>query len=108
MDLEAFERVVAETINELPERFRYALENVAILVEDEPESGEPDLFGLYEGVPLSGRGVGDIGLPDRIRVFRGPILRHCESTEEVRAEIRDTVVHELGHHMGLDDHEMPY
>ena len=50
----------------------------------------------------------ELNLPDSIRIFRGPILRLCTSREQVAAEIRDTVVHELGHHMGLDDHDMPY
>ena len=108
MELAEFEQIVRATLDQLPEGFRYALENVVIEVEDEPESGERDLFGLYEGTPLSERSAGHMGLPDRIRIFRGPILRHCDSREEMIAEIRDTVIHELGHHMGLDDHEMPY
>ncbi len=105
-----FERIVRDTLDRLPEQFRYALENVAIVVEDEPSfaDGDKELLGLYEGTPLSDRGPGHIGLPDRIRIFRGPILRICQSEDDVAIEIRDTVIHELGHHMGLDDHEMPY
>jgi predicted Zn-dependent protease with MMP-like domain len=110
MNRRDFERIVRNTINRLPERFQYALENVAIVVEEEPtqEDGGPDLFGLYEGTPLLGRSAGDAGTPDQIRIFRQPILRACSTPLEVAAEIRDTVIHELGHHMGLDDDEMPY
>ncbi len=105
-----FEEVVRTTLTQLPEAFQYALENVAIVVEDEPdgeETGE-ELFGLYEGVPLLDRGAGHMGPPDRIRIFRGPILRACTSRREVTSEIRDTLIHELGHHMGLEEDDMPF
>jgi len=102
-----FEQVVQEVLEQIPDTFRYALENVAIVVEEEPE-GDEELLGLYEGTPLPDRGVGHVGLPDRIRIFRGPILRACRSENQVVREIRDTLIHELGHHMGLDDEEMPY
>ena len=94
----------------LPDQFQYALENVAIVIEDEPstDDDEAELLGVYEGVPLTERGAGDFALPDRIRIFRGPLLRVCQTRKELAAEIRKTVIHELGHHMGLDDHEMPY
>jgi predicted Zn-dependent protease with MMP-like domain len=105
-----FEEIIRATLNQLPEAFQYALENVAIVVEDEPdgeEAGE-ELFGLYEGVSLLDRGAGHMGPPDRIRIFRGPILRACRSKNEVASEIRDTLIHELGHHMGLEEDDMPY
>ncbi len=105
-----FEQTVQDVLEEIPDMFRYALENVVILVEEEPDAPENDgeLLGLYEGTPLPDRGVGHVGLPDRIRIFRGPILRVCRNDKQVAHEIRDTLIHELGHHMGLDDHEMPY
>ena len=108
MDLQEFERIVSDTLDALPDQFRFALENVAIVIEEEPPREYGDLLGLYEGTPIPDRGAGYTGLPDSIRIFRGPILRLCTSREQVAAEIRDTVVHELGHHMGLDDHDMPY
>lgn len=110
MNRDAFEAIIRATLAELPSVFRYALENVAIVVEDEPDgefAGE-ELFGLYEGVSLLDRGADHFGTPDRIRIFRGPITRACSTRAETAAEIRDTVIHELGHHMGLEEDEMPY
>jgi len=105
-----FEQVLREVLEQIPDAFRYALENVAIVVEEEPDEPESDgeLLGLYEGTPLHERAVGHFGLPDRIRIFRGPILRVCTNDEQVAREIRDTLIHELGHHMGLEEDEMPY
>jgi predicted Zn-dependent protease with MMP-like domain len=118
MDAQAFEEVVRGVIDELPEEFRPALENLAIVVVDEPdprdinspeyEHGEGELLGLYYGTPLTERGSGHSGLPDRIEIYRGPILRSFHSIEEIVTEIRRTLIHELGHHMGLDDDRMPY
>ncbi len=114
---EEFEQLVARAIDGLPESFAEMLENVAVVVEEEPDPDdlealemEPDeeLFGLYQGVPLSERGSGYSALPDRIAIYRGPILRGCRDRREVIREIRDTVVHELGHHFGLDEEDMPY
>ena len=115
-----FERVVQSALDELPKVFAQQLENVAVIVEDEPdpddlaemeldpEGDEEELFGLYVGVPLIDRGVSYSGLPDRVLIFRGPILRACRSRREVVSEIKKTVIHEIGHHFGLDEHEMPY
>ena len=110
MQREEFEVIVRDTLEHLPSQFQYVLENVAIVIEDEPatDDGTDELLGVYDGVPLTERGAGDFGLPDRIRIFRGPLLRACDTREELAEEIRRTVIHELGHHMGLDDHEMPY
>jgi predicted Zn-dependent protease with MMP-like domain len=109
---------VRDAIEGLPEEFRGALENVAIVVKDEPdrpdlsrfqlEAEEGELFGLYHGVPLAERGSGYIGLPDRIEIYRGPILRSFDTPHDIVTEIRNTVIHELGHHMGLSDEDMPY
>jgi len=113
-----FESVVRDAIETLPEQFRHALENVAIVVKEEPdrtdlqglglERENDELFGLYHGVPLTERGSGYVGLPDRIEIYWGPILRSFDTVDEIVAEIRNTLVHELGHHMGLSDSEMPY
>jgi predicted Zn-dependent protease with MMP-like domain len=119
VSLEEFNRWVQEALAELPPSFARLADEVAIVVEEEPSSevledlgseSEDDLLGLYQGTPVDEasffRTAGE--LPARISIYRGPILRLCRTREEVIQEIRDTVVHELGHHVGLDDDEMPY
>lgn len=113
-----FERLVARALDGLPGEFAARLENVGVVVEAEPEPEElesvgldpreDELFGLYQGVPLSERDSFYGGLPDRVVIYRGPILRCCRSRREVIREVRDTVIHELGHHFGLDEDDMPY
>ncbi len=114
-----FERLVARAIDELPEEFARATENVAIVVEDEPERElllemgmDPeydDLLGLYQGVPLPERDPASYSaLPDRIVIYRGPICRATETRRQAIQEIRDTVVHELGHHFGFEEEDLPY
>ncbi|KGN33178.1 hypothetical protein N802_14100 [Knoellia sinensis KCTC 19936] len=102
---EQFELIVEESLDEVPEEFMSLLDNVVFLIEDEPPSDDPDLLGLYDGVPRterdSGWGVGN--LPDRITLFRGPLTRMCEDLEDLRDEIAITVVHEIAHHFGIDD-----
>ena len=115
-DLATFERLVAEALAELPAPFRALVSNVAVEVADWPApddargmAGEgDDLLGLYQGIPYGERGTGyHLALPDRITIYRRPILDLCRTEEEVRAEIRDTVVHEVGHYFGLSDEELP-
>lgn len=105
MSREEFEEAVGEALDLVPEGLMDHLDNVVFLVEDEPEPGEPDLLGLYDGIPLTERD--DLGagmqLPDRIFVYRGPLLRMCEDREELLDEIAITVVHEIAHHFGIDD-----
>ena len=120
LDRAAFEEAVRRALDELPEEFAARLENIAVVVEEEPdpedlaamgldaEEDRDELFGLYQGTPLIERDSGYSDLPDRVVIYRGPILRSCETRREVLDEIRDTVVHELGHHFGLNDDEMPY
>lgn len=105
MSREDFEDAVAEALDTVPEDLARIMENVVVLVEDDAPPEDPDLLGLYEGTPLTGRdGWWAAGsLPDRITVFRNPTLRACESREEVREEVRVTVVHEIAHHFGIDD-----
>jgi predicted Zn-dependent protease with MMP-like domain len=118
---EEFEALVERALAELPEEFREALDNVAVMVEEEPSAEDLDevgidpddpeggeLLGLYQGVPLAERDSRYAALPDRVLVFRGPILRACESRREVIREIRDTVQHELGHYFGLEEDELPF
>jgi predicted Zn-dependent protease with MMP-like domain len=114
-----FERVVDEAIESLPKRFADLVENVAIAVEEEPtaedlESIDDDddagveLLGIYRGVALTERSHDDPLMPDEIAVFRGPINRVTSSWHEAVEEIRETVMHELGHYFGLSDDDMPH
>ena len=117
-DSHRFERLVARALDSLPPDFARLLENVAVVIEEEPTAEElesvgldpkrDELFGLYQGVPRSERDSFYDELPDRIVVYRGPIERCCRTPGEMRREVRDTVVHELGHHFGLDEDQMPY
>ncbi len=99
----AFEDHVQAALDSLPAEVAEALENVAVVVEEEnPE--DPDLFGLYQGIPLPERGGGYAGtLPDRIAIYRLPLEETFPDPEQLRHEIRVTVLHELGHYFGLDE-----
>ena len=100
---EAFESLVAEALDRLPAPLAALLDNVVVLVEEEhPE--DPDLLGLYSGIPLTERGTGYAGaLPDTVTIYRLPLLDMCETQEELAEEVEITVVHELAHHFGIDD-----
>ncbi len=110
--------LVVEALDALPERFQALLENVVVVVENEPSeedleqvgmtSDEGELLGLYHGVPLTERDIAYSGLPDRVLIYRGPILRSCADTAEVQQQVRETVIHEIGHHFGLSDDEMVF
>lgn len=107
MDRSAFERLVAEALDEVPQRFMQALDNVVFLIEDEPPPDLLGCLGVYDGVPLTERGGwGEPYLPDRITLFMNPILRICQSADEVRDEVAVTVVHEVGHYYGIDDQRL--
>jgi len=104
IDEAEFERLVGQAFDSIPEKLVELMENVAIFIEDEAPDDDPDLLGLYEGVPLTERGDSYFGsLPDRVTIFRFPILRICNSREQVVDEVRITVVHEVAHHFGIDD-----
>ena len=106
---EEFEEAVADALDSVPEQLARAMDNVVVLVEDDPPEGmPPDLLGLYEGTPLTERGSwwAAGSLPDRITVFRRPTLAVCATREEVVAEVRITVVHEIAHHFGIDDERL--
>jgi len=97
-----FEDHVAAALEELPPQIAEALVNVAVVVEDEnPE--DPDLFGLYQGIPLPERGDMSGQLPDKISIYRIPLEECFPDPTELREEIRITVLHELGHYFGLDE-----
>ena len=101
---EAFDEAVSEALDQIPEQFMDLLDNVVILVEDEPDGPDKDLLGLYEGIPLSERdSYYGVVLPDRIFIYRGPLKRMCESQEELIEEIGVTVIHEIAHFFGIED-----
>ena len=107
MSRERFEDLVAEALDEVPEELLGLMSNVVILVEDEAPEDEPDLLGLYEGYALTDRGWDYSGvLPDRILIYRNPILRICDSDDDVVDEVAITVVHEIAHHFGIDDERL--
>ena len=97
-----FEDRVERAIESLPPELRAAVRNVEISVED-AHPDDPDLFGLYEGVPLPERGDWAGGLPDRIRIFRRPLVESFPNPGELEEEIRVTVLHELAHYFGIDE-----
>lgn len=117
MDRDRFAVLVEEAIEEIPEPFRRHLENVAVVIEDEPpaevleEMGldprRDTLYGLYEGVPLDERSVADpIQLPDRIAIYYRPLVREFRTPGAIRREVRKTIVHEIGHVFGLEDEDI--
>jgi len=116
MTRERFTAIVEETLREIPRRFRDAMKNVAVVVEDEPSQVlldelemEPDdaLFGLYQGTPLTEReaNYGNT-LPDRISIYQLPIEEACEDEEDIRQCVAETVIHEFGHYFGLSEEEI--
>ncbi|HEV7920659.1 MAG TPA: metallopeptidase family protein [Thermoanaerobaculia bacterium] len=116
-----FEQLVEEALAKLPARFAKLLENIAVVVEEEPsagdldevfgddEEGDDELLGIFRGTPLTQRRFDDLPqLPAEVAIFRGPILRVSRNRREAVHEIRETVIHELGHYFGLGDHEMVF
>jgi len=104
MSRQDFEDAVGDALDTVPAELAALMDNVVILVEDDPPGGEGDLLGLYEGTPLTERDGGWAGsLPDRITIFRNPTLAVCDTRDEVVDEVRVTVVHEIAHHFGIDD-----
>jgi predicted Zn-dependent protease with MMP-like domain len=111
-----FARLVSRALAALPARIRGMIDNVAIIVEDEPSpdhllaggvgSGDT-LLGLYQGIPLTERTTSyNMVLPDRIIIFQRPIEELCRSDQEVMQEVRRTVVHELAHHFGMEESDL--
>ena len=112
-----FEHLVEEALTNLPRQFAELLDNVAVVIEEEPsdddldllEDDDNELLGIYRGVALTRRTHDMLPmLPDQIAIFRGPILRVSRTRRQAIHEIRDTVIHELGHYFGLHDEDMPY
>jgi predicted Zn-dependent protease with MMP-like domain len=104
MSEQRFEELVGDALDSVPDQLMRLLDNVVVLVEAESPDGDRRLLGLYEGYALTSRGVDYTGvLPDRITIFRNPILSICSTEAEVVDEVRVTVVHEIAHHFGIDD-----
>ncbi len=112
MGREEFERLVDAALDGIPGEIADLIRNVVVLVEDDAPSDDPDLLGLYEGIALTERyGEPTLELPDRIFVYRRPLLAFCDDEEQLADEVRITVVHEVAHHFGIDDdrlHELGY
>ena len=118
MSPDEFEGLVQQAYWELPDNFRASLENVDILVEDfpGPEASDAEdlsdhdhgdnLLGLYVGVPLIDRYAADPMMPDRIYIYRLPILDICDTHQDVVREVRTTLLHEIGHYLGLSEHDL--
>ena len=102
VDPERFELMVSEALDGLPDELGKLMSNVAVTVQH--DGGPPGLLGLYQGVPLTRRSTFYAGaLPDRITIFRRAICAACSSEPEVVAQVRRTVIHEVGHHFGIGD-----
>jgi predicted Zn-dependent protease with MMP-like domain len=109
---ERFEQLVDQALDGIPEELAQRVSNVVVLIEDEPPEDEPDLLGLYDGVALTERDGGyGLELPDRIFIYRNPLMDFCDTEAQLVEEVRITVVHEVAHHFGIDDarlHELGY
>ncbi len=108
MSREEFEDAVRDALDEIPEELADQMDNVVVLVEDDPPADDPELLGLYEGTPLTERGEfwAAGSLPDRITIYRNPTLALCEDRDDVVEEVAVTVVHEVAHHFGIDDERL--
>ena len=105
MSQQEFEDAVGDALDAVPTELMALLDNVVFFVEDEPPAEDPDLLGVYDGVPLTDRGdAWAMGaLPDRITIYRGPLTRMCTDRADLLDEIAVTVVHEIAHHFGISD-----
>jgi predicted Zn-dependent protease with MMP-like domain len=107
-----FEELVAHALERVPRELAQLVDNVVFVIVDDAPPDDPDLLGLYEGIALTERDSRYAGaLPDRISIYRTPILRICDTVDDVVEEVIITVVHEIAHHFGIDDdrlHELGY
>jgi predicted Zn-dependent protease with MMP-like domain len=112
-----FERMVGDALDEIPDALASELQNVAVMVEDWPTSGQlavaevpsgGTLLGLYEGIPLTARGpLSYSGVaPDRITIFQGPLSRRARDVDALAAQVRVTVLHEVGHYFGMEEERL--
>jgi predicted Zn-dependent protease with MMP-like domain len=110
-----FERLVERALAGIPSPFREHLAEVAIVIEDEPtrdqlrENGidsDEGLYGIYEGVPITEYGADWVAMPNRITLFRLPLEEDFPDPDDLAEEVRITVIHELAHHLGIDDERL--
>ncbi|MFL6157769.1 MAG: metallopeptidase family protein [Marmoricola sp.] len=107
LDPDAFDLLVGEALDRIPVQLAALMDNVVVLVEDEPPADDPELLGLYVGTPLTERGSEyTFQPPDQVFVYRGPLQRMCADAEELAEEVEITVVHEIAHHFGIDDAQL--
>ena len=107
LDEDAFEAMVTDELDQLPDDMIEGLDNVVFVVEDRPEDGSLDLLGLYDGIALTERGQYGFGeMPDRIILYREPLLSICDTVDELHDEIHVTLVHEIAHFYGIDDDKL--
>lgn len=116
MERDRFIQLVAEALESLPDSFAEKMENVEVVVEDWPDSGTlrlagvrnaAGLLGFYHGIPLTQRTAGyNLVAPDKISIYRRPILLHCRTTAEVRETVQRVVRHEIAHYFGIDDERL--
>jgi predicted Zn-dependent protease with MMP-like domain len=102
---ERFSELVAEALDGIPPELSSMMDNVAVVIDDDSPPGR--LFGLYEGVPLTERSdYGGMALPDKVTIFRQTLCHACESADELVAQVRTTVLHEVAHHFGISDRRL--
>ena len=106
MEPAAFDELVARALDDLPDEIAHLVRNVVVLVEPQAPVEDPGLLGLYDGVALTDRPANHTGLPDRILLFRGPLLEMADTPEDLENEVAITVVHEIAHHFGIDDRRL--
>jgi predicted Zn-dependent protease with MMP-like domain len=102
-----FEQLAADALDDLPAWVQERLDNVDVVIEEEPPAGQPNLLGLYQGIPMTRRGMNYAGaLPDRITLFRRTIEAVARTDDELRSLIAETVVHEVAHFFGISDERL--
>ena len=112
MPRDRFEDLVTQALDDVPSELMELVSNLVVVVEDDAPAEDPELLGLYDGVPLTERDsmYGGV-LPDRISIYLRPTLAICDTEDQVRDEVAVTVVHEIAHHFGIDDerlHDLGY
>ena len=107
MSPEAFDALVDEALDAIPDELAALVSNLVVLVEEDAPADDPHLLGLYDGIALTERSIQDgFALPDRILLFRANLLDMCDSEQEVAEEVRVTVVHEIAHHFGIEEERL--
>lgn len=101
---ELFEQLVDQALEQIPEELVNLIDNCVVVIEDDVPEGFAPMLGLYEGIPLTERDSGyDAALPDKITIFKNPLLGFVDSEEELVEEVIVTVIHEIAHHFGIDE-----